>query len=203
MAETYTTGLLGAGGPLFGSAAGNMGSLAYTPVTPSTTVRRAGFDVPLEMAMHEGSNKYENYVRAYPDLLSHYIDNIPGDDRSMAEWGKAHWDEHGEGSSRIGPEAFKASRFLPATLMGGDYDPRDAASTTTAYTAGIPMPDVEGYKYAYRPYEWSPENSAYEELAYHEYDIEKYPYYPYLPTGGRAGDADRILAGVRLVPDSS
>ena len=65
MAETYTTGILGAGGPLFGSAAGNMGSLGYTPVTPSTTVRRAGFDVPLEMAMHEGSNKYENYVRAH------------------------------------------------------------------------------------------------------------------------------------------
>ena len=201
MAEKYTTGILGAGGPLFGSAAGNMGSLAYTPVTPSTTVRRAGFDVPLEMAMHEGSNKYENYVRAYPDLLSHYIDNISEDDRSMAEWGKHHWDTHGgDGSSRIGPEAFKASRYLPA--MAGDYDPRVGVTETT-YSAGIPMPDVEGYKYAYRPYEWSDASHAYEELAYDEFDIDKYPYYPYLPTGGRAGDADRILAGVRLVPDSS
>ena len=32
-------------------------------------------------------------------------------------------------------------------------------------------------------------------------DINKYPYYPYVPTGGRAPDKnERILAGVRLVP---
>ena len=64
------------------------------------------------------------------------------------------------------------------------------------------MPDVEGYKYAYRPYEWHPENNQYEELAYNEFDIDKYPYYPYLPTGGRAEDRNsRILVGLRLVPE--
>ena len=63
------------------------------------------------------------------------------------------------------------------------------------------MPDVEGYKYAYRPWQWNSDNNAYEELAYDEYDINKYPYYPYVPTGGRAPDKnERILAGVRLVP---
>ena len=68
-------------------------------------------------------------------------------------------------------------------------------------TSGLPMPDVEGYKYAYRPYEWDAGSQAYQELAYNEFDIDKYPYYPYVPTGGRAPEKNnRILAGVRLVP---
>ena len=45
--------------------------------------------------MHEGANKYENYVRAWPDLLHHYLNRIPEDKRSMAEWGQHHWQEHG------------------------------------------------------------------------------------------------------------
>ena len=74
-------------------------------------------------------------------------------------------------------------------------------SATRIGSSGLPMPDVEGYKYAYRPYEWSQDSQAYEELAYDEFDIDKYPYYPYLPAGGRAVDKNnRILVGLRLVP---
>ena len=190
----------------------------------------------MELTMHEGANKFENYVRAWPDLLDHYLNRIPEDKRSMAEWGQHHWQTSGryetdeymatprpaEGyagktpmqawrargmwgdtplsRTQMGPGRFQASRYLPA--MPEPYDPR-AGVTETTYSAGLPTPDVEGYKYAYRPYEWSQENQAYEELAYNEYDIDKYPYYPYLPTGGQAGGAERILAGVRLVPDTS
>ena len=215
-----TNGLLSGGGPLFGSAASGTGILGYTPATPSSTVRRGAVDVPMELAMHEGANKYENYVRAWPDLLDHYLNRIPENTKSMADWGQEHWLTSGSKDTdpsmetwrgrgmwgdtplprtALGPGRFQASRHLPA--MSGAYDPRaDITATTSRVTSGVPMPDVEGYKYAYRPYEWSPEADAYEELAYHEYDIDKYPYYPYLPTGGRAGDADRILAGVRLVP---
>jgi len=87
-----TNGLLSSGGALFPSTvrgpAGNLpkgqGILGYTPVVPSTTVRRGAVDVPMELAMHEGANKYENYVRAWPDLLHHYLNKIPEDTRSMA-----------------------------------------------------------------------------------------------------------------------
>ena len=71
------------------------GILGYTPVTPSTTVRRGAVDVPMDLTMFEGANKYENYVRAWPDLLDHYMNRIPDDTRSMAEWGRHHWEEHG------------------------------------------------------------------------------------------------------------
>ena len=216
-----TNGLLSGGGPLFGTAASGAGILGYTPATPSKTVKRGAVDVPMELAMHEGANKYENYVRAWPDLLDHYLNRIPEDTRSMADWGQEHWLTSGSKDTdasmetwrgrgmwgdtplprtHLGPGRFQASRHLPA--MSGAYDPRaNITATTSRVTSGIPMPDVEGYKYAYRPYEWSRENQAYEELAYNEFDINKYPYYPYLPTGGKAGDADRILAGVRLVPE--
>jgi hypothetical protein len=195
------------------------GLLGYTPVTPSKTVKRGAVDVPIELAMHEGANKYENYVRAWPDLLHHYLNNIPTDDISMADWGKQHWLTHGSTETdpsmeawrgrgmwgdtpiprtHLGPGRFQASKHLPA--MDAEYDPR-AGTTQTTYSAGVPMPDVEGYKYAYRPYQWSEENQRYEELAYNEFDQSKYPYYPYMPTGGRAPDRnDRILVGVRLVP---
>ena len=94
-----TTGLLSSGGALFPSAvrgpAGNLpsgqGILGYTPITPSKTVARGAVDMPMDVAMFEGSNKYENYVRAWPDLLAHYLNKIPEDTRSMAEWGQAHW----------------------------------------------------------------------------------------------------------------
>ena len=215
-----TTGLLSGGGPLFGTAASGAGILGYTPATPSSTVKRGAVDVPMELTMHEGANKYENYVRAWPDLLYHYLNKIPEDTRSMADWGKHHWETTGSKETdatmgtwrgrgmwgdtplprtHLGPGRFQASRHLPS--MAADYDPRaNITKTSTSSSAGVPMPDVEGYKYAYRPYEWSKDNQAYEELAYNEFDINKYPYYPYLPTGGQAGGAERILAGVRLVP---
>jgi len=231
----YDTGAAMAGSPsIWGggwhgaerSGSGPGGILDYTPATPSTTVRRGAVDVPMDLTMFEGANKYENYVRAWPDLLNHYLNKMPADDSSMAEWGQKHWEDLGQYETdaamaekgktpmeawrargmwgdaplsrvELGPGRFQASRYLPS--MPEAFDPR-AGVTETQYSAGVPMPDVEGYKYAYRPYEWSRELGGYQELAYDEYDISKYPYYPYLPTGGQAAGAERILAGVRLVP---
>ena len=221
MAETYTTGLLGAGGPLFGSAAGNVGSLAYTPATPSKTVKRGAVDVPMDLAMFEGANKYENYVRAWPDLLNHYLNKIPDDTRSMAEWGKAHWEGSGQYETdpsmeawrgrgmwgdtplsrvELGPGRFQASRYLPS-MPAGDYDPR-AGVTETTYSAGLPQPDVEGYKYEYPVYSWGgTEDPAYSYVGHTTADIDEYPYYPYEPTGSPLRSRnDRVLIGQRLVP---
>ena len=123
MATTFTpsTGLLQADSALFPTTfrgpAGHLekgkGLLGYTPVVPSTTVKRGAVDVPMELAMHEGANKYENYVRAWPDLLHHYLNRIPEDTRSMAEWGKAHWE------TLIRARAIENSVFISATNMCG------------------------------------------------------------------------------------
>jgi len=240
-----TTGLLESGGALFPSTvrgpAGNIpsgqGILGYTPITPSKTVRRGAVDVPMDLAMFEGSNKYENYVRAWPDLLNHYLNRMPEDTSSMAEWGQRHWQDIGsretdeymatprpgegyEGKTpmeawrargmwgdtplsrvELGPGRFQASRYLPATLQKGDYDPR--AETGTTYSAGVPMPDVVGYKYEYPVYEWGGnDDPRYTYAGHTTSDIEEYPYYPSMPYGGEAvrSKNDRILVNVRLVP---
>ena len=65
------------------------------------------------------------------------------------------------------------------------------------------MPDVEGYKYEYPVYEWEGTGGDIYNYAGHTVaDINEYPYYPYMPGGGRAerDRNDRILDGVRLVP---
>ena len=218
-----TNGLLSGGGPLFGSAASGTGILGYTPATPSPTVKRGTVDVPMELAMHEGANKYENYVRAWPDLLDHYLNRIPEDTRSMADWGQEHWLTSGSTDTdpsmetwrgrgmwgdtplprtHLGPGRFQASRYLPA--MSGAYDPRaDITATTSRVTAGLPQPDVEGYKYEYPVYSWGGhEDPSYSYVGHTTADIGEYPYYPYMPYGGEAARSrnDRILVGQRLVP---
>ena len=195
-----TTGLLSGGAPLFGGAASATGILGYTPTTPATTVARGGFNVPVEQAMFEGANQYENYVRAHPDLMQHYLQNMPADTRSMGDWGQEHWGSLGQFEGRLGPEAFPASRFLPP--MAGAYDPREAVAGTSM-TAGLPMPDVEGYKYEYPVYEWGGnEDPRYTYAGHTTADISEYPYYPYMPYGGEAARSrnDRILIGQRLIP---
>ena len=197
-------GLLSGGAPLFGGAASDIGILGYTPTIPATTVARGGFNIPLEQTMFEGANKYENYAQAYPDLMHHYLQNIPSDTRSLGDWAKSHWEHLGQAEGRLGPEAFPASRYLPS--MPEAYDPR-AGVTETTYSAGLPQPDVEGYKYEYPVYEWGgTENPEYTYAGHTTADIGEYPYYPYMPYGdGQAirSRNDRILVGQRLVPGTS
>ena len=179
-----TNGLLSGGGPLFGSAASGTGILGYTPATPSSTVKRGAVDVPMELAMHEGANKYENYVRAWPDLLDHYLNRIPENTKSA-----------------LGPGRFQASRHLPA--MSGAYDPRADITSTSTISGGLPQPDVEGYKYEYPVFEWGgTDMPEYTYAGHTTADIGEYPYYPYMPYGGEAARSrnDRILIGQRLVP---
>ena len=222
-----TTGLLSGGGPLFGGTASDIGILGYTPTTPATTVARGSVDIPLEMAMHEGANKYENYVRAWPDLLHHYLNQIPTDTRSMADWGREHWQTHGSKETdaymaaqgktpmeawrargmwgdtplprtHLGPGRFQASRHLPSMVT--DYDPR-AGVTQTTYSAGLPQPDVEGYTYEYPVYSWGGnEDPTYSYVGHTTADISEYPYYPYEPLGAPLRSRnDRVLIGQRLV----
>ena len=183
---------------IWGGASGGTGILGYTPGSASPAPMPT-YSNPVRT----GGTIYGNYVRNYPDLLAAFKDSsnsIP----NIVDWGKSHWDTFGKNNpSRILPTIKQTN---PNISMGDTIDL--GPSATKIGTSGLPMPDVEGYsyvegyKYAYRPYEWHPENQQYEELAYNEFDIDKYPYYPYLPTGGRAEDRNsRILVGLRLVPE--
>jgi len=133
-------------------------------------------------------------------LLKAFQDPDQTGPQNISDWGKEHWQSLGQWEPGRLAGGRPEDRPVNPYISLGDIMDTGGAGTRVG-TSGLPMPDVEGYKYAYRPYEWSQENQAYEELAYNEFDIDKYPYYPYLPTGGKAVDKnDRILVGLKLVP---
>jgi|TARA_Y100000296_G_scaffold38506_1_gene44583 hypothetical protein len=64
--------------------------------------------------------------------------------------------------------------------------------------SGLPMPDVEGYKYVYPRYTYSPHDGGWERSGYSE-DRDTYDYYPYWPEGISGGGT--ILVGVELLKE--
>lgn len=64
--------------------------------------------------------------------------------------------------------------------------------------AGLPMPDVEGYKYVYPRYNYVPRDGEYQRSGYEE-DRDSYDYYPYFPTG--ITGTSPILVGVELIKE--
>ena len=186
---------------IWGQASGGQGILGYTPpgFTPGVGV---GAPMPAyKAAIPLGGTPYGNYVRQWPDLLKAFQDPNQTGAQNIADWGKEHWQTFGQWEPGRLAGGRPEDRPVNPYISLGDIMDTGGGGLRTG-TSGLPMPDVEGYKYAYRPYEWSQENQAYEELAYNEFDIDKYPYYPYLPTGGRAQERNnRILVGLRLVPD--
>lgn len=64
--------------------------------------------------------------------------------------------------------------------------------------AGLPMPDVEGYKYVYPKWDWHHEG-GWEEKGWEE-DRDAYDYYPYWPTD-IATHKGPILVGVKLIKE--
>ena len=192
--------------PITQPLAPGISAVDYSPWSPEAQARSATpgilnyvpnanlLPAPTASPVFTGGTQYGNYVRSYPDLMASFKDPA-GTIPNIQDYGKWHWGAHGQPEGRI----------LPPVPVNTPISLPDVSDTGGAATkpsrAGLPMPDVEGYKYAYRPWQWNSDNNAYEELAYDEYDINKYPYYPYVPTGGRAPDKnERILAGVRLVP---
>tara|TARA_R110002012_G_scaffold251724_1_gene429690 strand:- start:382 stop:957 length:576 start_codon:yes stop_codon:yes gene_type:complete len=160
-------------------------------------------DVPVNF---RGGSTFGNYVRKYPDLMADFLSAKDKHGKTnIAEYGRMHWDRWGKdaGSRTLG----EASPYLSlADQM--DY-PFDASGTTA--TAGLPMPDVPGYKYVYPKYSWESagggEAGMWKEAGT-ESDIDKYPYYPYFPgsTGDEIRDDDdkvmpHMLVGVRLIKE--
>lgn len=175
------------------------GLLSYTrPPVP---------DVPVNF---RGGSTFGNYVRKYPDLMADFLSKGgPGPEmhgyKTIADYGRAHWRDHGKdaGSRTLGMES-------PYLSLADQLDyPFDASGSTA--TAGLPMPDVPGYKYEYPRFTWRDAGGGEEgawEAAGTEKDIDKYGYYPYFP--GSMGDSildddgktlRDILVGVRLIKE--
>jgi len=162
---------------------------------------------PTATPAFQGASEYGNYVRHWPDLLAAFQNpNQAAGHQNIQDWGKWHWLTHGQHNptrAMYGPSKLPAN---PAISLGDTMD--TGGTSTRVGTSGLPMPDVEGYKYVYPAYEWNQDQNQYVRLGAMFQDIDKYPYMPYLPaSGGQMRDDDnreieRILVGVSLVPDS-
>jgi hypothetical protein len=144
-----------------------------------------------------GGTQYGNYVRNYPDLMAAFQNPNQTGSQNIQDWGKEHWLAHGQ---------HNPSRILPPKPTNTPISLGDTTDTGGARvsvgSAGLPMPDVEGYKYVYNAYQWNADDRRYDPIAAKYHDIDAYPYYPYMPQGGQAVDKNgRILVGVSLVPD--
>jgi hypothetical protein len=122
--------------------------------------------------------------------------------QNISDWGRSHWETHGQWN----PTRLAAGRpeDLPVSTAISLGDTTDTGGARVSVgTSGLPMPDVEGYKYVYNAYQWSTDNHVYEPIAAKYHDIDAYPYYPYMPLGGEVEDKNgRILVGISLVPDN-
>jgi len=153
--------------------------------------------VPTASPTFTGGTQYGNYVRNYPDLMAAFQNPNQSGSQNIQDWGKEHWLAHGQ---------HNPSRILPPKPTNTPISLGDTTDTGGARvsvgSSGLPMPDVEGYKYVYNAYQWSPENQVYEPIAAKYHNIDEYPYYPYMPLGGEAPNRNgRILVGTSLVPD--
>ena len=149
-----------------------------------------------------GGTQYGNYVRHWPDLMAAFQNPDQTGPQNIVDWGKWHWKDHGQYNptrALYGPSTFTAN---PAVSLGDTV--ATGGGATRVGTSGLPMPDVEGYKYVYPRYSW--DNDAGWIQTGTEVDIDKYEYFPYFP--GNVGDrrtkdgrvVEHMLVGVQLVP---
>ena len=148
-----------------------------------------------------GGTPYGNYVRMWPDLMKAFQDPNQTGSQNISDWGRSHWETFGQWEpNRVAggrPEDLPVST---AISLGDTMD--TGGARVSVGTSGLPMPDVEGYKYVYNAYQWNRDNQAYEPIAAKYHNIDEYPYYPYMPLGGEAPNRNgRILVGTSLVPD--
>lgn len=99
------------------------------------------------------------------------------------------------------------SYYKPTGLVGSspDYSVTYGTGFTSTVApggpdtigSGLPMPDVEGYKYVYPRYIYT-RDSGWERSGYSE-NRDTYDYYPYFPTG--ITSTSPILVGVELIKE--
>ena len=199
--------------PITQPTAPGISAVDYSPWSPEAQARSAlpgilnyapnanMLPAPTASPTFTGGTQYGNYVRMWPDLLAAFENPNQTGSQNIQDWGKWHWATHGQSEpSRVAggrPENLPVST---AISLGDIADTGGGA--TRVGTAGLPMPDVEGYKYEYPIYSWGgTEDPSYSYVGSNTADIDEYPYYPYQPTGEPVRSRnDRVLIGVRLVP---
>jgi hypothetical protein len=158
-----------------------------------------------------GGSTFGNYVRKYPDLMADFLSNKDKHGKTnLADYGREHWKNFGHRPTELGGKGRTLGEASPYLSLADQMDyPFDASGTTA--TAGLPMPDVPGYRYEYPHYTWDGGGggeAAKWVASGTEKDIDKYGYYPYFP--GSMDDAiydddDKslrdILVGIRLVKE--
>ena len=192
--------------PISQPLAPGISAVDYSPWSPAAQARSATPGIlnyvpnanplaaPTATPTFRGGNPYGNYVRQWPDLMAAFQDPNQTGSQNIQDWGKWHWLGHGQGEGRTLPSVASSPISLGDTMDTG-------GARVSVGTSGLPMPDVEGYKYEYPIYSWNQDNQGYEYVGSNTADIDKYPYYPYYPGGGQAirSRNDRILIGHRLV----
>lgn len=81
-----------------------------------------------------------------------------------------------------------------------DFVSTASGPTTGSPSSGLPMPSVEGYKYVYPKYTYSPRDGAWTDTGSYEEDMTAYDYYPYYPEGMPSASSP-ILVGVKLIKE--
>ncbi len=159
--------------------------------------------VPTASPTFTGGTQYGNYVRTSPGLLAAFQDPNQTGSQNIADWGRSHWETFGQWN----PTRLAAGRpeDLPVNTAISLGDTTDTGGARVSVgTSGLPMPDVEGYKYVYPRWSWD-NNAGWTQTGY-ESDIDKYEYFPYFP--GNVGDrrtvdgrvVEHMLVGVQLIP---
>ena len=87
------------------------------------------------------------------------------------------------------PDISPPTWSAPGGPMVSDVTPEGAVG------AGLPMPEVEGYKYVYPKWNYNNQEAEWSRSGYSE-DRDAYDYYPYWPTDISGGGP--ILVGVEL-----
>ena len=193
--------------PISQPLAPGISAVDYSPWSPAAQARSATPGIlnyvpnanplaaPTASPTFMGGTPYGNYVRNYPDLMAAFQNPNQTGSQNIQDWGKWHWLGHGQGEGRTLPSVVDSPISLGDTMDTG-------GARVSVGTSGLPMPDVEGYKYEYPIYSWGGnEDPSYSYVGSNASDIDEYPYYPYQPTGEPVRSRNsRVLIGVRLVP---
>ena len=199
--------------PITQPLAPGISAVDYSPWSPEAQARSATpgilnyvpnanfLPAPTASPTFRGATPYGNYVRQWPDLMAAFQDPNQTGSQNISDWGRSHWETHGQWEP--GRLAGGRPEDLPVNTAISLGDTMDTGGARVSVgTSGLPMPDVEGYKYEYPIYSWGGnEDPSYSYVGSNAEDIDEYPYYPYQPTGEPVRHRNnRVLIGVRLVP---
>ena len=135
---------------------------------------------PYVSPVFRGGTEYGNYVRDNPalqNLFEAQTTASPTYEPNIAKYGKWFWDKYGSIGGWLPPDPTTVN---PNIALADQED--SSVFGRWSGSAGLPMPDVEGYKYVYPTYEWEKvRRGEYGTTGAYEEDIDTYPYYPYYP----------------------